>query len=141
LKIREEVRQASVLALVPAKGGTKLRESKEGFEGINARPGEWVAERVSMDLLARALSGQLGRVVVNRTGLTQTYAFRLEWTPSADNSPLAKEKAGGEPPPVESSSGQSVFQAIQDHLGLKLEAERGPVVHLVIDRVSKPEAN
>jgi uncharacterized protein (TIGR03435 family) len=90
------------------------------------------------------LARQLGRKVVDRTALSGRYDFTLTWTP--DNLP---PRAPGTPPdqPVTVNglsidpNGPSIFTAIQEQLGLKLESTRGPVDVLVIDRVEKPTAD
>jgi uncharacterized protein (TIGR03435 family) len=94
--------------------------------------------------LTRVLSRQLGRKVVDRTALSGRYDFTLTWTP--DNLP---PRAPGTPPdqPVTVNglsidpNGPSIFTAIQEQLGLKLESTKGPVDVLVIDRVEKPTAD
>ena len=72
--------------------------------------------------------------VVNNTGLEGNYDFKLEWTP--DPGPPAP---GGQP--VETSLGPSLFTALQQQLGLRLEATKGPVDMLIIDHVDKPSEN
>jgi uncharacterized protein (TIGR03435 family) len=74
------------------------------------------------------------RPVVNNTGLEGAYDFKVEWTP--DPGPPAP---GGQP--VEASVGPSLFSALQQQLGLRLEATKGPVEVLVIDQANKPSEN
>jgi uncharacterized protein (TIGR03435 family) len=91
--------------------------------------------------LTRALSRQLGRKVVDRTALNARFDFTLTWTP--DNLP---PRAPGTPQdqPVTVNgigidpNGPSIFTAIQEQLGLKLESTKGPVDVVVIDRVEEP---
>lgn len=83
--------------------------------------------------LAQRLSGHVGRVVVDKTGLVGQYNIRLEW-----NSSLEAAQ------PKEDPSGQrqtSLFTALREQLGLKLEAGSAPVPQLVIDDVREPTAN
>ena len=71
---------------------------------------------------------------MDRTGLTGSYDFTLQWKPAE----------GGQQPEDTSqsdSSGPSIFTAIQDQLGLKLESQKGPVQTLVIDHVERPSEN
>lgn len=77
---------------------------------------------ISMQVFARNLSGPAGRNVIDKSGLPGAYDFELEFTPeqSAD------------------TTGPSLFTAMQEQLGLKLESQRGPVEVLVIDRVETP---
>ena len=77
--------------------------------------------------LARTLDGTGGRVVVDRTGLTGTFNFELRY--ARDNL---------QSPPGNDSDLPTVFTALQEQLGLKLESERGPVEFLVIDSVEPP---
>jgi uncharacterized protein (TIGR03435 family) len=76
--------------------------------------------------------------VLDRTGLSGRYEYRLAWTP--DESNIQGELAPVTPAPGDLDS-QSIFVAIQDQLGLKLEAGKGPVEILVIDRAEKPSEN
>lgn len=77
---------------------------------------------ITMQTFARNLAGGTGRNVVDKTGLTGSYDLELEFTP--DQSP--------------DTSGPSLFTAMQEQLGLKLDAQRAPVEVLVIDRLEKP---
>ena len=78
--------------------------------------------KTTMTRLADYLSNQAGRPVIDDTGMKGEYDFRVEWAPD--------EKPG--------SSRPSIFAALQEQLGLKLEAERGPVEVVVIDHVERP---
>lgn len=80
--------------------------------------------------LARNLIGRVNREVVDRTGLSGTYDFTLRWTPENFQNPA--DNAGP------SRDGTTIFTALQEQLGLKLEAQRGPVEFLIIDRVERP---
>ena len=81
---------------------------------------------------AATLSQLLQRVVVDRTGLSGTYSAKLTWTPD----PVPQ--SGGPDLPASDPNGPSLFTAIQEQLGLKLESTRGPVDVLVIDHVERP---
>jgi len=87
-----------------------------------------------MGALARMLAGPMGRIVEDRTKLTGGYDFDLEFDPSA----LAGFAPGG-PPAAENAA--SIFTALEEQLGLKLQSERAPVEVLVIDRVERPSEN
>ena len=95
---------------------------------------------VPIESLAQSLSNLLGRPVVDKTGLTAKYDFVLEWTPDVGAAGLAagpegeKSQAAGAP-------GPSIFTALQEQLGLRLESQKGPVPNIVIDRVEKPSEN
>ena len=93
-----------------------------------------------MEGLAQYLTGMLRRPVLDRTELKGSYDFKLEWTPDPEGyGKLAEEKAEGTAAP--DPSGPSIFTALQEQLGLKLESRKGPVEILVIDRAEKPFAN
>jgi uncharacterized protein (TIGR03435 family) len=83
-------------------------------------------------VLQRAI---LDRPVVDHTGLTERYDFDIEWTPDGS-------QFGGQLPPGPPDSGKpGLFTALREQLGLKIEATRGPIETLVIDRVAKPSDN
>jgi len=86
------------------------------------------ATGVTLSDLAMNLTFPLDRTVINKTGLTGRYDFRLQWTP--DGVATAPTDA----PP-------DLFTAIEEQLGLKLQAAKGPVETLVIDHVEQPTAN
>jgi uncharacterized protein (TIGR03435 family) len=92
------------------------------------------AQGISADDLAQQLSRQLGTPVVNKTGLQGRYDFNLHWrdgkASSGENE--TSSAASGEP---------SLFNAIQEQLGLKLQAQKAPTPVLVIDRLEKPAEN
>jgi bla regulator protein blaR1 len=160
LKVHTELRDLPVLALVVAKGGPKLHEAKpgdtypnglKGFDGEGGpgmmlmRPGQLTAQGLDLSSVAKLLSQQLGRTVQDKTGLTGKYDFTLQWKPDRDPSPMP-----GAPPPGQQgpdatlspdSSEASIFTAVQEQLGLKLESRKAPVEVLVIDHVEAPSEN
>lgn len=153
LKAHRDTKEMAIYALVAAKSGPKLKEAKaddrptEGFKDAGARRGpgmrmgrgQIMGQMVPMQFLAQVLSQQLGRTVVDKTGLTGNYDFTLEWTPDqAQGGGFPGEPKDGTPP---AEPGPSIFTAIQEQLGLRLESQKGPVDILVIDRVEKPSEN
>lgn len=152
LKVHTEVRDLPVLALVVAKDGLKLHEAKPGDtypNGIKVpdghggagmmrmEPGQLTAQGLPLSSLAGLLSGQLGQLVQDETGLTGKYDFTLKWTPDERGGP-----GGLRPDDVApDSSGPSIFTAIHEQLGLKLESRKAPVEVLVIDHVERPSEN
>jgi uncharacterized protein (TIGR03435 family) len=79
------------------------------------------------------------RVVVDRTGLVGSYAVKVEWTPEAEPFASAADFPPGLPvPPPPTTAGVSIFTALQEQLGLKLEPARAPVETLVIERAERP---
>ena len=149
LTMHRETRQLPVYAMVIAKGGPKLKESPVNTTGkpnMQMRMGFGQLNGVDtpLSILAETLSRQLGRVVLDKTGLTGNYDFNLQWTPDAGQMAAMGPPPGAPPgmaPPPSDPNGPSVFTAIQEQLGLKLESQKGPVDVWVIDSVEKPSEN
>ena len=87
-----------------------------------------------MTQFINVLGPLVGRVVVDRTGLTDNFDFDLTWTPE----PITPSPAGFPEPIQTDSSGPSIFTALQEQLGLKMESTKGPVEVLVVDSVEQP---
>jgi uncharacterized protein (TIGR03435 family) len=148
LKTHWEMREGDIYNLVVAKGGPKL-----GAEGSmppsaddlkmfgdhpiplhqkNDRQGyDFIAHSCSMDQLVRMLTSQFGRPVIDKTGLTGNYDFVLKYKRRWDRDRDADDL--DPTPPMD--------RALQEELGLKVEAAQGPVKVLVIDHVEKPSEN
>lgn len=142
LVVRHETREAPVYAMTVGRNGHKLKASDTGFDGVTGtRPGHLKAEKVGLDLLVRMLSMITGRPVQDRTGLKGTYAFELQWAPDTGGGPIGQAKADEAGVTLPDPSGVSIFTAVQEQLGLRLEATRGPVESIVIERVERPTAN
>jgi uncharacterized protein (TIGR03435 family) len=141
LTLRRETKELPIYALVVAKNGAKLRALEKPQNATDTRlhgeKGQLIAEKVTMGLLAReVLSNALGRPVIDKTGLTAYYDFKLEWAPDEGvPAPNGTREIGGD------RIGPTLFTAIQEQLGLKLESTKGPVEVLVIDHAEKPDAN
>ena len=127
-----------IFALTPGKTGSKLKPSSTtGDPERSFNHGILQAKRVDMATLARFLSeGQTGRPVIDETGIPGKFDFRLEWTPDPSLDPL---QAASQTPP--SDAGISVFTALQQQLGLKLEPRTSPADALVVKRAELPTAN
>jgi len=137
LQLHREARTGSIYSLAIAKGAIKssgLSATQSPHRGINAGQGAMLGEAASMADLTSKLSRLLARPVVNNTGLEGNYDFKLEWTP--DPGPSAPDGQ-----PVETPIGPSLYSALQQQLGLRLEATKGPIDTLVIDHVEKPSEN
>jgi uncharacterized protein (TIGR03435 family) len=91
--------------------------------------------------LAKQLSWQLGRAVLDKTGLTGKYDFSLRWKPGESEAGMMKLTGSKTAADRTSSSdsGPSLFTAIQEQLGLKLEPRQAPMDVLVVDRVERPQ--
>ena len=146
LTIHRETKDQAVYALVVAKSGPKIKPSKEERPVprlMNGR-GQINAQGMEMQLLATSLSNQLGRPVIDRTGLTGHFDFELKWTPDPGQSAGlfgGSPPPGVDAPPPPDPNGPSIFTAVQEQLGLRLESSKGPVEMIVIDRVEKPSEN
>ncbi len=130
LALHPETRQLATYTLVVAKDGPKIRAVEAGSGSrTSGRPGKLELTTTSMDKLANLLSRIMGRPVVNATGLSGVFTFTLEWTPDET------QRFGV--PNEEAAIGRSLFGALQDQLGLKLEGKKGPVEILVVDRIDR----
>jgi uncharacterized protein (TIGR03435 family) len=158
LKVHIETKQLPVYELVIAKGGSKLKEATPGDTYANGikgpdgvgrggmmrfGPGQLTAQAVPMTNLANLLSQQLHRTVLDKTGLSGKYDLELSWTPDQGADPMFK---GSEGTPQRAdaapdSSGPSIFTALQEQLGLRLQSAKGPVETIVIDHVEMPSEN
>jgi uncharacterized protein (TIGR03435 family) len=131
LAIHRETRIESIYELVVAKAGPKLKDTAgpdaNGRQGFFGRPGYWVATNQGVGPLLGTLSRQLGRPVRDKTGLTGKYDFTLTYAPE-----LAQQVSGDPNAP-------SVFTALEEQLGLKLESARGPVEVLVVGNAQRPQ--
>jgi uncharacterized protein (TIGR03435 family) len=130
LKLHRDVHNMPVYALVVGnKGGTigpQLHPSTVDCEKdrskcrVRGGTGVFAGASVTMDTLATMLSGPAGRLVFDRTGLKGTFDVNLEWAEDA------------------TSDKPSIFAAVQEQLGLKLDLVREPVDVVVIDHVERP---
>ncbi len=127
LKFHMETRELPILQLVVAKNSPHLAEGKDKFDSMSGRPGILTGTAATMKHLAGNLSSVLGRQVFDKTGLPGYYDFKLEFTPE------------GTPP--DRTTGPSLYTALQEQLGLKVESAKGPVEILVIDHAEKPSEN
>ena len=136
LRVHRETRELPVYVLAVAKNGPKLTEAEAGAEnpraGTRGECGRVTGTDATMGNLVVSLSRELGRPVRDATGLTGKYNFQFAWTP--DTGPCPETPS----PP---SDGASIFTALQEQLGLKLEAAKGPVDVIVVDHAEKASEN
>lgn len=156
LALHRETKQVPVYALLPAKGGLKLPAVKEGgcvaFDpkspppppapgqmppivcgGFLRAPNFIQAGKAGMAQLANALSDIVERPVIDKTGFTGTFDVRLDFSP--EGTTFATDGA------TPDTSRPSIFTALQEQLGLKLESRKGPSEILVIDHAEKASEN
>ena len=141
LKVHRETKEMPVYALLIARNGMKLQTAKEADGknwGFNNGPNGLTATNAPMSIFADVLSDQVGRTVINRTGLNEYFNFTLKWVPTP---PAAAAQDPNLPSRPTGPDGPSIFTALQEQLGLRLESERGPVEVIVIDSVERPTEN
>jgi uncharacterized protein (TIGR03435 family) len=128
LAAHRETREETVYELDVARGGVKLKVANaDEHSGFEMERGRIHSMAVPLEYLAGNLASVLGRPVIDKTGLGGKYTYTLTYTPD-DASPA-------------DITGPSLFRALQEQLGLKLESAKGRVEVLVIDHVEKPSAN
>ena len=151
LTIRHQTREAPIYMLVPGKGGVKIKLSSDQTLWTGDHPNEPGTTGANMDISEGSLSGdsipmamfvsflsqQVGRTVINKTGLTGRYAIELRWAPDRAIGPFGEAGASAST----DSSEASFFTAVQEQLGLRLESGRAPVDFFVIDHIEKPSEN
>jgi bla regulator protein blaR1 len=139
VKVHRETREMTEYELVVARSGSKLKESDLGVgNGISTNCGVMQGTRTTLSNLAVALSRQLGRPVLDRTGLSERYDFELRFTPEDGCGSMPFDGASKSETFPDSPS---IFAAIQEQMGLKLESIKGPVEVIAIDHAEKPEPN
>jgi len=142
LEFHRETRELPGYALVVGKGGLKAKRSQPEAESRTNSSREAIdAEACSLHQLAQKLSEVIHLPVADLTGVEGEFDFQLKWTP---DDMRAKPPSGGDKPgtlPVDLSNGPSVFAALQEQLGLKLEPRKVPTEVLVIDHAEKASEN
>ncbi len=152
LTIHHETKELPVYSLVIAKNGPKLQETKRNPAAPDVPVGRGGAS-VTTDTgngpitltvlhcpsadLASVFVPYVGRTVVDKTGLTSVYDFTLQFI-SDDNKAVPTPGAG---PAAPNPTAPSIFNAVEEQLGLKLESGKGPVEVIVIDHVERPSGN
>ena len=140
LTVHREAKEMPVYLLVVAKGGPQLTAHNDAGAKTRGGCGRLVGRRVTTDAIATMLSRQLEREVFNRTGLSGEYDVQLNFTPDSGPCRVATDSQNGSAA-TDPSSLPSLYAAVQQQLGLKLEAAKGPVEFLIIDRVERPSEN
>ena len=129
LALHKSSKELPYYALVIGKNEAKLHPSSAfSPEMRGGGRGDLTAKGIPLSLLTAQLADSLGRPVLDLTGLSGIFDLTLQWTPDE-----AEQKSDPSRP--------SLFTAVQEQLGLKLESRKGPVEILVIDRAERPSAN
>ena len=128
LKVHHDTKDLPIYELTVAKGGSKMKQTAPDSSGCNATYASCkvTAHEISVESLAANLSFTVGRVIVNKTGLEGGYDFTLDYAPDGADA---------------SDTRPSIFTALEEQLGLKLEPARGPVDVIVVDHIERPTAN
>jgi uncharacterized protein (TIGR03435 family) len=149
LKAHLETKEVPIYSLVIAKGGFKLKDADpnntypggiRGFDGVShagmmsMSRGKLTAQAIPMSNLAGNLTLQVHRLVVDNTGLKGKYDLTLQWTP--DDMSGGHDNAAAAP-----DSGPTIYTALQEQLGLRLDSTKGPVDTVVVDHVELPSEN
>jgi len=144
LVVARTQKEMPIYVLTTAKGGLKLekldRAPMEGDGDFRAGGGHLMGQGASMHDLSVMLCGIMGRRVQDETGADGIFDVKLDWTPESfrPTDPNRREEHGLPPP---DPNGASIFTAMQEQLGLKLESKKGPVEIIVISRAEKPTEN
>jgi uncharacterized protein (TIGR03435 family) len=132
LVVHREQRDMKYLALVSGKAGAKMPLADASQERNNSAGGGRVScNRASVGVLAMLVSRMERQIVVDRTGLSGEYQIKLLWAPGS---------AGADVTPPQDSAAPSIFAAVQEQLGLRLEARKGPLDVVVVDQAEKVPA-
>ena len=138
LVVHRESKTLSAYALTVAKGGLKIKEAQPGEASGQTRRGSITATRVSMSRLAGWLANLLNQPVVDKTETSGVFDIKLEFSPDTTVAFIGKGDSPDRPAaPPDPASGPSIFTALQEQLGLKLQAQKLPVDVLVVDHVER----
>jgi uncharacterized protein (TIGR03435 family) len=127
LAVHWDTKEMTAYVLTVDKKGSKLKDSVGENTSMRVGPGVITFVAGDMESLAENLSGNLGRPVVDQTGLAGKYDFTLKWTP--------------DPNDPDGAWGAAVLTALREQLGLRLDSQKAPARILVIDHIERPTAN
>ena len=140
LAVRTETKDAEVYVLSVPKGGHKLTHNPEADRpGVTRGVGVIQSPGAPVSFLAVALTTELGRPVLDETGLEGRFKFKLEFRPEGGDVRQALAAAGE--PVTDDDPRPSIFTAIKNQLGLELQSRKGPVPTVVIERIERPTEN
>ncbi len=136
LQVHRETREQPVFELVVAKGGSRLQSAGGNFGGFHISKNQFVGDAATIEMLTTALANQVGRPVLDHTGLVGTFNFKLNWTAPDTAPPVEGDLAA-----TGDQSGPSIFTAVREQVGLELKSTKAPAEVLIIDHVEKPSEN
>lgn len=144
---RSDKKTGTGLRIVPDACAAAMKELTRGTPpprrgpppcSFGGPPGKLIGTGVTMSMFANVLSGNVGRPVVDRTELTGSFDIELNFDPTS----AAQAPPGARPGPAPIDDARpSIFTALQEQLGLKLESTRGAIDVLVVDQAGRPRAN
>jgi uncharacterized protein (TIGR03435 family) len=154
LVVRHESKDSPVYDMVVGKGGPKLKASpdlpdSDQHPSLSSAPlafvdgrlgiccGRAELHRVTMLRFAEMLAAQTDRPVIDRTGIAGMFEIPLRWAAEDQHGKSGYDS----PPPVDTSNEGSIYSALQEQLGLKLEPRRAPLEYLFVERVERPADN
>lgn len=135
LKVHHETRDLPIYSLAIAKGGSKLKPADPNDPqagSSSSGDGRYTARAAPLSSFVSVLSSTLSRQVVDNTALSGNYDITLRWS--------SDEVAGAQKDPT-ANTAPSLFTALHEQLGLKLESTKGPVDTIVVDQVAQPSEN
>jgi uncharacterized protein (TIGR03435 family) len=135
LKLHRETMNSPVYVLTIAKSGLRMQEAKGSDPNAGSK-----GSIIPWELFTGDLARRLGRPIVDRTGLKGAWFVKLHYT-TDDGKPAGMGIGRIDSPQSMTEAGPSIFTAVQEQLGLKLDSDKGAVDTLVIDSVSRPSAN
>jgi uncharacterized protein (TIGR03435 family) len=140
LKIHRELADIDCYALIPGKNGLrnmKKEPDDETFHVSWSGKFQMAAHAIPFDLfVSQFLSAHVGCPIVDKTGLAGKYDFVLNWAP--DSSPVSVSDGASTAPEI---SGPTIFIALEEQLGLKLEHVKVPMERIVMDHIERPSEN
>jgi len=135
LKTHIETKQLPVYDLMIGKGGVKMRAAMDGPGGLlHFQDGLLADQGIEISTLVGQLTNLVHRTVIDKTALKGRFDFTLKYAPDRDTPSGADNGSPQDDPP-------SIFTALQEQLGLKLQPDKGPVDTVVIDHVEQPTEN
>ena len=147
LEVHRETQRRPIFGLVQVPSGAKLKPAAElpagatgGLRG-SVGFGSFTGVHVPLMRLTQMLSTALGRPIVDQTGLTGDFDFQVAFDKNSVPDPGLPGLRRSPPEVAPEPNGPSLFTALQEQLGLKLETQTGPVEVLVIDHVAQPSEN
>lgn len=145
LVVHSETQDKPGFALVAGRNGPKLPPPTDDQSVMFSRTASGdrtlSAPNVTMKRFADALTVALGAIVVDQTGIEGRYDASFQWTPDSNEPRVSKSGEPLPPPPMDAMAGPSIFTAVQEKFGLRIEAKKVPMDVIVIERANRPSEN